>query len=86
MNEAQFRQRARVIGYGECPFEEFAPNVGGPLHTHEISVMLLVVHAERTGSAGASVPPGRKSTVASHCKWRRGSTTRQADRIDASRQ
>ncbi len=48
MNEAQFRHKAREKGYEDCQFKEYAPNMDGPLHTHEFSVMLLVVSGEFT--------------------------------------
>ncbi len=43
MNEAQFRQRAQAQGYGDFQAKDYVPNTDGPLHTHEFSVMLLVV-------------------------------------------
>ena len=43
MNEDQFRQRVQEQGYGEVQPKDYAPNKDGPLHTHEFSVMLLVV-------------------------------------------
>lgn len=43
MDEEQFRQRARELGYGELQTKEYVPNKDGPLHTHEFSVMLLVL-------------------------------------------
>ncbi|GAC1539147.1 MAG: hypothetical protein NVS2B4_19100 [Ramlibacter sp.] len=43
MNEEQFRQRAQEQGYGDVQIKDYAPNRDGPLHTHEFSVMLLVV-------------------------------------------
>lgn len=43
MNEEQFRQRANELGYGDLEAKDYAPNRDGPLHTHEFSVMLLVV-------------------------------------------
>jgi len=61
MNEAQFRHRAREMGYGECQFKEFPPNTDGPLRTHEFSVMLLVVNGEFTlafGSGSSTYRPG----------------------------
>lgn len=46
MNEEQFRQRAQELGYGDFQFKDYVPNTDGPLHTHEFSVMLLVVSGE----------------------------------------
>ena len=43
MNEEQFRQRTQEQGYGEVQAKDYVPNKDGPLHTHEFSVMLLVV-------------------------------------------
>ena len=48
MNEEQFRQRAREQGYGEVQAKDYVPNKDGPLHTHEFSVMLLVVGGQFT--------------------------------------
>lgn len=48
MNEEQFRRRLRGAGYGEGRFKEFAPNSGGPMHSHDFSVMLLAVSGEFT--------------------------------------
>ena len=48
MDEEQFRQRLREKGYGEGQFKEFAPNTDGPMHTHDFSVMLLVLSGEFT--------------------------------------
>lgn len=46
MNEEQFRQRAREQGYGDVQAKSYDPNKDGPLHTHEFSVMLLVVEGQ----------------------------------------
>lgn len=43
MNEEAFRQRAREFGYGDFQTKDYVPNRDGPLHTHEFSVMLLVL-------------------------------------------
>ena len=46
MNEEEFRQRARELGYRDIQFKDYAPNTDGPLHVHGFSVMLLVVSGE----------------------------------------
>jgi quercetin dioxygenase-like cupin family protein len=46
MNEEQFRQRAQEQGYGDFQVKDYAPDRDGPLHTHEFSVMLLVVEGQ----------------------------------------
>lgn len=43
MNEEQFRHRVQEQGYGDIQTKDYPPNRDGPLHTHEFSVMLLVV-------------------------------------------
>ena len=48
MNEERFRQRLREKGYEEGQLKEYAPNTDGPMHTHDFSVMLLVVSGEFT--------------------------------------
>ena len=48
MNEERFRQRLREKGYEEGQFKAYAPNTDGPMHTHDFSVMLLVVSGEFT--------------------------------------
>jgi quercetin dioxygenase-like cupin family protein len=46
MNEEQFRHRAQELGYGDFQIKDYAPHRDGPLHTHEFSVMLLVVDGQ----------------------------------------
>ena len=46
MNEEQFRQRAQAHGYGDFQAKDYVPGHGSPLHTHDFSVMLLVVEGE----------------------------------------
>lgn len=46
MNEEQFRQTLRERDYGEVQFKDYPPNADGPMHTHEFSVLLLVVDGE----------------------------------------
>jgi quercetin dioxygenase-like cupin family protein len=48
MGEEQFHERLREHGYGEGEFKDFAPNLDGPMHTHDFSVMLMVVSGEFT--------------------------------------
>jgi len=43
MNEDQFRQRAHAQGYADLQLKDYVPNRDGPLHTHDFSVMLLVL-------------------------------------------
>jgi quercetin dioxygenase-like cupin family protein len=55
MNESQFRQRLQEKGYPEPEFKEYAPHTDGEMHTHDSSVMLLVIEgvftlAEESGS------------------------------------
>ena len=46
MNEEAFRQRAHELGYRDVQFKDYPPHLDGPPHTHEFSVMLLVVGGE----------------------------------------
>lgn len=46
MNEEQFRKLARERGYGDFQTKQYGPNSDGPLHTHEFSVILLVVDGQ----------------------------------------
>jgi len=46
MSEEQFRQLLRDKGYGEEQFKEYPPDTDGPMHTHDFSVMLIVVNGE----------------------------------------
>ena len=48
MNEELFRQRAQEQGYGEFVTKDYVPNNDGPLHTHQFSVMLLVIGGQFT--------------------------------------
>ena len=48
MNEAQFREQLHENGYSEGQFKDYGPNTDGPMHTHDFSVMLLVVDGEFT--------------------------------------
>lgn len=48
MDEERFRKRLRKSGYGDGQFKEFAPNLDGPMHSHDFSVLLLVVSGELT--------------------------------------
>ena len=43
MNEEQFRQLAQERGYGDFQTKDHVPSNDSPLHTHDFSVMLLVV-------------------------------------------
>jgi quercetin dioxygenase-like cupin family protein len=46
MNEEQFRQHAQEQGYGDFQTKDYVPNSDGALHTHEFSVMLLVLDGQ----------------------------------------
>lgn len=46
MNEEQFRQSLSEKNYGDIQFKEYPPNTDGPMHTHNFSVLLLVVSGE----------------------------------------
>ena len=46
MNAEQFRQHAQERGYGDFQAKDYAPRTGGALHTHEFSVMLLVLSGD----------------------------------------
>ena len=46
MNEEQFRQSLSEKNYGEVQFKEYPPNADGTMHTHDFSVLLLVVSGE----------------------------------------
>ena len=43
MDVEQFRQLAHERGYGEVQNKDYVPNQDGPLHSHDFSVMLLVL-------------------------------------------
>ena len=69
MDEAQFRQRAQELGYGDFQFKDYPPNHDGPLHTHDFSVMLLVVGGEfiLAFEQGADTyRPGESCELAAH--------------------
>jgi quercetin dioxygenase-like cupin family protein len=46
VSEEQFRQMLRERGYGEVQFKDYPPNADGPMHTHDFSVLLLVVDGD----------------------------------------
>lgn len=46
MNEAAFRQQAQERGYLDIGFKDYPPQLDGPMHTHDFSVMLLVLEGE----------------------------------------
>ncbi len=61
MLEEQFRQQLREKGYDEGQFKRFAPNTDDSMHTHDFSVMLLVVSGEFTlvqNDASTTYQPG----------------------------
>lgn len=57
MDEARFRQKLRDAGYGEPAIRAYPPGTDGPLHTHDESVMLLVLDGEFTLAGEAGVQP-----------------------------
>lgn len=46
MNDDQFRQLAGEQGYRDFQTKDYAPHSDGALHTHEFSVMLLVLQGQ----------------------------------------
>ena len=48
MNEQDFLEHTRSLGYGKPQTIELNPNVSGPLHTHEFSVIGLVLSGSVT--------------------------------------
>ncbi|MEZ5701433.1 MAG: hypothetical protein R3E42_04880 [Burkholderiaceae bacterium] len=46
MNEDEFRQLAATQDIREVEFKDYPPNLDGPLHTHDFSVMLWVERGE----------------------------------------
>ena len=48
MNEEQFRELLQEKGYGEVKVKDFAPNFYDPRHTHELSIMGMVLSGEFT--------------------------------------
>ena len=67
MNAEQFHQRAQEQGYGDFQTKGYGPDMDGPLHTHEFSVMLLVVEGQFTlafEGGTASYRPGEVCELA----------------------
>ena len=48
MSEEDFCAQLQQQGYAEAQVKDFEPNMDGPMHTHDFSVMLLVVNGEFT--------------------------------------
>lgn len=48
MTEEQFRQTMQDKGYANPEVKEYQPHVDEPMHTHEVSVMALVLDGEIT--------------------------------------
>ncbi|NIM28368.1 MAG: cupin domain-containing protein [Gammaproteobacteria bacterium] len=48
MNRDQFEQRMQEKGYGNAEVKTYPPNTDGPMHTHDVSVMALVLSGEIT--------------------------------------
>jgi hypothetical protein len=48
MNRDQFKQRMQDKGYGNAEVKTYGPDVDEPMHTHDVSVMALVLSGELT--------------------------------------
>lgn len=48
MDEEQFREHLRKLGYGEPKILELEPNMDGEMHTHEFSALGMVVRGQST--------------------------------------
>ena len=48
MNQDQFKQRMQDRGYGNAEVKTYGPDVEEPMHTHDVSVMALVLSGEVT--------------------------------------
>jgi quercetin dioxygenase-like cupin family protein len=48
MGEEEFRALLASKGYGNVKVKDFAPNFYDPMHTHDVSIMGLVVEGEIT--------------------------------------
>lgn len=48
MTEAEFLEQLTARGYGEAQVKSYPPHTDGPQHTHDVSVMLLVLDGEFT--------------------------------------
>ncbi len=48
MNEEEFARQLEHNGYAAGQFKDFPPNADGPMHTHDFSVMLMVVSGKFT--------------------------------------
>lgn len=48
MTENEFRDLLREKGYGDIRFKEYAPHANDSLHTHDVSVMLMVLSGSFT--------------------------------------
>ncbi len=48
MNEQEFREHARSLGYGEAQAIEFEPNQDGDFHTHDFSAIGMVTRGATT--------------------------------------
>ena len=46
MTEPEFRAQAIANGFADFQIKRYAPDIDGPLHTHNFSVMLLVTEGE----------------------------------------
>ncbi len=69
MNEDLFRQDAQAHGYSDFHVKDFVPNRDGPLHTHEFSVMLLVLEGQfflAFGDGKAEYLPGEVCELAAN--------------------
>lgn len=48
MTEKEFREHCKEKGYGEIKVKDYEPNLHDPLHTHDVSIMGLVLEGEIT--------------------------------------
>lgn len=46
MTEAEFRAQAMANGFADFQTKHYAPDIDGPLHTHDFAVTLLVAAGE----------------------------------------
>ncbi len=48
MNEQEFREHVRSLGYGDAQIIEFEPNMDGDFHTHDFSAIGMVTRGTTT--------------------------------------
>jgi quercetin dioxygenase-like cupin family protein len=67
MDEADSRRQAQVLGHLDIEFKDYPPHQDGPMHTHDFSVMLLVVSGEFSlarENSTVTYPPGHTCELA----------------------